>query len=105
MAYKLFEAFGVKFSIDGDEPLVSLAVEQAERSMVGKMKRLKENGPAHSFVFGENAEGAFFEHNGRNVSGFGVPKGTLKYFDSYLRVTVGEHSPQYVFVHAGVVAY
>ncbi|KXK06926.1 MAG: HPr kinase/phosphorylase [Acidobacteria bacterium OLB17] len=99
-----FVSFGLAIRFESrNARILERAIETARRSLLGDLQ--PSNRPAeHVFVFGKNNEhGYFFEHNGELITHHEIARGVFKYFDSYLRVRIGEHCPDRVFVHAGVV--
>jgi len=99
-----FIAFGVSLRFESrNARLLERAIETADRALIGNLKPTDKK-PAHIFVFGRDKErGIFVEHNGELATCGEIERGVFKYFDSYLRVRVGEYCPNRVFVHSGVV--
>ncbi len=98
-------AFGVAVRFESrDSRLFRKTIEMAQRSLVGNLSPTDDQ-PQHLFRVGRTkARGFYFEHNGALVTDGKIERGVLKYFDSYLRVTVAENCPDRVFVHSGAVA-
>ncbi|MBX3282177.1 MAG: hypothetical protein KF756_06830 [Acidobacteria bacterium] len=97
-------SFGVNLRFESrNARLLQKALETADRALIGNLKPSKKR-PDHTFVFGRDRErGCFVEHNGELATCGEIERGVFKYFDSYLRVRVGEYCPNRVFVHSGVV--
>lgn len=99
-----FTSFGVPLRFESNNVhLFEKAISTADRALIGNLKPSKKK-PKHIFVFGRDKERGFFvEHNGELATCGDIERGVFKYFDSYLRVRVGEYCPNRVFIHSGVV--
>lgn len=99
-----FISFGVAIRFESrNARLLEKAIKTANKALIGNLKPTQKP-PEHTFVFGRNKElGTFVEHNGSIVAENEIERGVFKYFDSYLRVRIGEYCPDRVFVHSGAV--
>lgn len=97
-------SFGVPLRFESTNArLLEKAIATADRALIGNLKPSRKK-PEHIFVFGRDQERGFFvEHNGELATCGDIERGVFKYFDSYVRVRVGEYCPNRVFVHSGVV--
>jgi hypothetical protein len=102
-----FRTYGVTVAIESNSAeLLAAAADVAVRSLLGNVKasrakranltfRLEAHGPQSHRMY----------INGEVVSSGRSRRKFLKFFDAILRATVGEHCPDLVFVHAGVVGW
>lgn len=106
---RTFESYGVTVCLSSNEKkLLDEAVAVAERSLLGNMTK-KGNVKGESVQYFELIRSSrnYYQVrlNGMKISSGPTRWKFLKFFDGLLRVTVGEHSPGFVFIHAGVVAW
>ncbi|HQZ83428.1 MAG TPA: hypothetical protein PLR83_09415 [Pyrinomonadaceae bacterium] len=99
-----FISFGIALRFESrNARLLQKAIATADRVLVGNLNPTRKR-PEHTFVFGRDKERGFFvEHNDELATCGEIERGVFKYFDSYLRVRIGEFCPNRVFVHSGVV--
>jgi len=99
-----FISFGIPVRFESrNARLFQKAIETADRALIGNLKPTRRK-PEHIFTFGRDKErGIFVEHNGELATCGEIERGVFKYFDSYLRVRIGEYCPNRVFIHSGVV--
>lgn len=103
----MFESFGVKVKIDGStQRIVNRAFRTAQRALVGKIAPYVGENVDHTFEFRLTPKrGINLYHNHKYVTSSPYGVGLLNYFDSILRVTIGEWARGFVFLHAGVVGW
>jgi hypothetical protein len=104
-----FESYGVIVCLSSnDKRLLDDAIAVAERSLIGNLKArgpVNDEGAQHFELIRSSRQYYQVYLNGMRISSGPTRWKFLKFFDGLLRVTVGEHSPQFVFIHAGVVAW
>ncbi len=103
-----FESYGVKIRINGnDQDLIDDAAEVAKKSLLGDVRGIKNIDFDHYFELIRSSRGGSFriEQNGEYVSWGRSRRKFLKFFDSIIRVAVGEYAVDRVFLHAGVVGW
>ncbi|MEP6789090.1 MAG: hypothetical protein ABJB40_11705 [Acidobacteriota bacterium] len=102
-----FESYGVKIEINGShQEIVDEAAAVAKRSLVNEVRHLKGNSFDHHFELNRTKSGIYvLNQNGSRISSGRSRKKFFNYFDSIIRVTVGEHAVDRVFLHAGVVGW
>lgn len=102
-----FKSFGVDVTIESnDRPLLDEAAAMAKVSLLGNLKPSKAKRADLTFRLDRHGPQSYrMDLNGEpNVSGRSRWK-FLKFFEAMLRTTVGEHAPDLVFTHAGVVGW
>lgn len=102
-----FESFGVRVSLRSDEPSIFANMTAvARRSLLGNLEEVSGDGFDHIFEFRRLENGdIMLLQNGVELGASDTELKAYRFFDSILRVSVGEGSPHLVFVHAGVVAW
>ncbi|CAN5351966.1 hypothetical protein BH20ACI2_BH20ACI2_20850 [soil metagenome] len=103
-----FESYGVKIRINGnDQDLIDDAAEVARRSLLGDVRGINNEDFDHYFELMRSSGGGSFliEQNGEYVARGRSRRKFLKFFDSVIRVAVGEYAVDRVFLHAGVVGW
>ncbi len=103
----MFESFGVRVRILGStQRIVNRAFRTAQRALVGKLSPYVGDVVDHTFEFRLTPKrGINLYHNDKYVTSSPYGVGLLNYFDSILRVTIGEWARGFVFLHAGVVGW
>ncbi len=103
-----FISYGVRVEIAGnDAALVDEAAETAERSLLGNFKRVRGGGTDQLFELHLSSGGRSFRMAKNDVwlAGGRSRFKFIKFFDTLVRVSVGEAAPELVFLHAGVVGW
>ncbi len=103
-----FISYGVRIEIAGnDAGLIAEAAETAKRSLLGNFKHMRGGRTDALFELTTSPSGRYFTVA---RDGVGLASGRsrfkfIKFFDTLVRVAVGEMAPEYVFLHAGVVGW
>lgn len=103
-----FESFGVNFEIRSNEArLLREAAEVARTSLLGDVREISSSTAIDcNFVLTVTPGGTFiFHRNGERIASGRARKKFLKFFDSMIRVSVGEYAVDRVFLHAGAVGW
>lgn len=103
-----FTSYGVRVEIAcNDRGLVDEAAETAKRSLLGKFKIVKGGRTDQLFELTMSPAGRYFRiaKNGQEIAGGRSRFKFIKFFDTLVRVAVGESAPEHVFLHAGVVGW
>jgi len=103
------ESYGVRVRIgSNDERLLEDARRTAEVALAGQMRFLAKgvagNPPVSFTLTRDSNNDLIFGHNGDELFWGGEHRDLLKFFNSNLRVSVGEQTTSHAFIHAGVVA-
>ncbi len=102
-----FESYGVFVTIrSNQQEIVDQAAEVAVKSLLGEVRTVGETDFDYVFDLPCDEDGLYFLfQNGKELSsGDNLPI-FFKFFDSILRVAIGEYAADRVFLHAGVVAW
>ncbi len=102
-----FESYGVKVQITSNE---SAMIEQAaivsRRSLMDQMRDITTTDPHHQFQVNRTKGGTYvLIQNGERIASGRSQKKFFKFFDSIIRVTIGEYAVDRVFMHAGAVGW
>jgi hypothetical protein len=103
-----FQSYGVRVEIAGnDRSLLDEAAETAKRSLLGNFKLASGGRPDQHFEMTVSPGGRYFRvaKNGVEIAGGRSRVKFVKFFDTLVRVSVGEAAPEHVFLHAGVVGW
>lgn len=103
-----FISYGVRVEIAGnDAALIAEAAETAKRSLLGNYKPVRGGRADQHFELMVTPGGRYFrvEKNGVLLAGGRSRVKFIKFFDSLIRVGIGESAPEHVFLHAGVVGW
>lgn len=102
-----FQSFGVNVEIVSNDPkVVKRATDVATRSLLGRIREINSAKIDHRFELNKTKGGTFtMIQNGERMTYGRSAWKFYKFFDSMLRVSVGEYSPDKVFMHAGVVGW
>jgi hypothetical protein len=103
-----FESYGVHVRICGnDTELINDATKVARKSLLENLRKIKGERIDQSFELIRSPKGGSFrmEQNGEYVTWGRSRRKFLKFFDSMIRVAVGEHAVDRVFLHSGVVGW
>ena len=102
-----FESYGVRVEITGnDQDLIDGAAETARTSLLGNVRRVRNGKFDHYFELNRTPGGTLvFIQNHKRISSGRSLKKFYKFFDSIIRVSVGEFAVDRVFLHAGVVGW
>ena len=102
-----FESYGVRVRIQSNQQeMVDEAEKVVRRSLLNRIKSVRHRKFDHLFELNRNKSGThFLIQNGEKITSGGSKKKFFKYFDSIIRVTIGEYALDRVFLHAGVVGW
>lgn len=103
-----FESYGVKIEINGNlQEIVDGAAAVAKRSLLNDVRILNEGVKFDQyFELNRTKSGIYIlNQNHERISSGRSRKKFFNYFDSIVRVTVGEHAVDRIFLHAGVVGW
>lgn len=101
------ESYGVKIRIDSNSTDILAQAEMVARhSLLGKVKRINGGPPDLTFELTKTNGGTYrFLHNGKYLASGRSQKKMLKFFDTIIRVSIGESAKNLLFIHAGVVGW
>ncbi len=93
--------------IDGNlQEAVNDAEAVARKALLNTLQPVKSKNIDQTFYVRHNKSGYYIlHHNDKEISRGRSRRKFFKLFDSIIRATVGEHSPERVFLHAGVVGW
>ncbi len=102
-----FESYGVKVQINSNEPeMVKNAALVTRRSLMDQVRNITTNEPDHRFEVNRTKGGTYILiQNGERIASGRSQKKFFKFFDSIIRVTIGEYAVDKVFMHAGAVGW
>lgn len=105
-----FESYGVTVEITGNEQdMVDRGEATARISMLGNLRIIdtEQNRKAdHNFELNKTKGGTYqLIQNGKRLGSGRSQKKFFKFFDSIVRVAIGEYAVDRVFLHAGVVGW
>ncbi len=102
-----FESYGVFVKIESNHPeIIVRAEEVVRRSLLNNIRLVIEAPFDHIFNLNRDDSGKYFLiQNGKELSSGDDARIFFKFFDSILRVAIGEYAVNYVFLHAGVVGW
>ncbi|MFT3745243.1 MAG: hypothetical protein QM785_13230 [Pyrinomonadaceae bacterium] len=107
-AYRFdLESYGVNVRIESnDAAAFEGAVTVAKRSLLGNVREIEADLFDHEFTLDRLPNGdLMLIHNGAELGASDTELKAYRFFDSILRVSVGEKAPDRVFLHAGVVGW
>lgn len=101
------ESYGVTVRLDGnDQALLDAAVDVAKRSLLGDLRHIDPADCRHRFEITCTPSGTYrLVLDGKYLASGRSRRKFLKFFDAMIRVTIGEHAVDRVFMHAGVVGW
>ncbi|MEJ7623135.1 MAG: hypothetical protein WKF34_04020 [Pyrinomonadaceae bacterium] len=102
-----FTSFGVSVEISSNfQEIIDRAAGISSVSLLGNLKRYAKKKVDHAFELHRSRGGMYtLYQNGERITYSRSAKNFFKFYDSILRVSVGEYSPDRVFMHAGVVGW
>jgi hypothetical protein len=106
-SFVVFEAFGVRISVQtpGDE-LAERIREAVKAALPAELTFFSDGANRFSFEVIGLGDG---DYSARNADDWIIQRGdlgrVLMYLSSHIRLTVAEHAPRHVFVHAGAVSW
>ena len=102
-----FESYGVRVRIESNQQeMVDEAEKVVRKSLLNKINPVRHEHFNHIFTLNRNKRGTrFLIQNGDKITSGGTRKKFFKFFDSIIRVAVGEYAMDWVFLHAGVVGW
>jgi hypothetical protein len=102
-----FESYGVVVRlVSNDEPLLDTLKIVTHRSLLGNLRPVDSRKPDQTFEMHLEPTGdLMLRQNGADLGLSDTRFKAFRFFDSILRVSVGERAPDLVFLHAGVVEW
>ncbi|MFN2500515.1 MAG: hypothetical protein ABR530_00710 [Pyrinomonadaceae bacterium] len=102
-----FESFGVKIRIDSNlKDMITEAEAVSRRALLGNVVETAEGGDFdHHFRLEKTDDLFTLIQNEERIASDHLRPRFFKFFDSILRVAVGEYAIDRVFIHAGVVGW
>ena len=102
-----FESYGVLVRIESnDAEAFNGAKTVAHRSLLENVREISSSEFDHEFSLDQLPNGdLMLAHNGVELGASDTSLKAFRFFDSILRVSVGEIAPDRVFLHAGVVGW
>lgn len=101
------DAYGVRVRLGSNSELIENAIRDMLRRLYGERLTVleAENTDAFELYFGiAEADGKYFYfENDKPAGSLENLDDLIGYLDAHLRIAVGEHAKQHVFIHAGVV--
>ena len=106
----VIESFGARILLESDSrDSLEMALGRARKALLGRIKILDSSEEAnvnHRFGLVRDEDGVWcLIENGRRRNGGGSEFVLFKYFDAILRLRVAENATDWVFIHAGVIAW
>lgn len=103
-----FESYGVVVMVKSNSRDILAKTEEVIRlSLLNNLRPITGNNDFdHVFEINRDRSGTFFlVQNGETISYTAIESVHYKFFDSILRVAIGEYAVDHVFLHAGVVGW
>lgn len=102
-----FESYGALIEItSNDQDTIDRAAEVARSSMLGTVSEVSKGPFDQRFELGRDDDGTLhLIQNGEEIAQSDDTGKFLKFFDSLIRVSIGESARGFVFIHAGVVGW
>ncbi len=109
LEFKLvFESYGVRVKLKAvSRELLEQASHAANSALLGRLEIVDNIDAEHSFGFSldDDSETLVLLENGERItSDTSVPR-FFRFFDSLIRIKIAENTREWVFIHAGVVAW
>jgi hypothetical protein len=102
----VFESFGVVIRINGNkQEMVDEGARVARESLVNLVSLADGKKIDHLFEINHSKNGYEMFLNGEGLASCPERKKFFKFFDAIVRITVGEHAVDRVFMHAGAVGW
>lgn len=102
----VFESFGVVIKIDGNvQEIVDGGVRVARRSLLNLIKPAKGKKADIVFQLTRLKSRYVLHQDGEVLTWCRGRKKFFKFFDSIIRITVGENAKEHMFIHAGAVGW
>ena len=101
-----FESFGVTVRIDGStQEMVDEGARIARTSLVNMLRPVKRKNVDRTFELRRTKSTHVLYQDGDRFTSCRGRKKFFKFFDSMIRITIGEHAVDRVFLHAGAVGW
>ena len=101
-----FESYGVSVTISSNrQEMIDEAAAVARVSLLGLVKVIRKKNVDLHFQLDRVGRRYIFIQNGEEITWGTSRKKFFKFFDSVIRASIGEHTTDWVFVHAGVVGW
>lgn len=102
----VFESFGVTIKIESNlQEVVDDGEKVARTSLLNLLRPVRGKNADQVFELKRNKSNYVLYHNGEGIASCRGKKKFFKFFDGVLRITVGEHAVDKVFLHAGAVGW
>ena len=102
----IFESFGVVIKIDGNtQEMIDEGERVARISLVHPLHGAADKKIGHLFELNRTKSGYNIFLDGEGLASCRGRKKFFKFFDAIIRITVGEHAVDRVFMHAGAVGW
>ena len=100
-------SYGVEIGLESDDPaLLGQALERARKSLLNKLEIVTYASPEHVLGLYTDNDGVFILRHGGEDERHGEDREYfLRFFDTWLRLTVSEYAKNRVFLHSGAVAW
>ena len=102
-----FESYGVRVAIVSEHPdIIAEAETVARRSLMHKVRELNGGDIDQTIELNRSRGGTYsLVQNGKRIASGRSRKKFFKFFDSIIRVVIGEFAVDRVFMHAGAVGW
>lgn len=101
-----FESYGVKFRVDSNRKRTLERARQVVTDvLVGQVSEIDPDAADHRFVIRRTDDNRYLELDGEHLNENPNSHGFHHYFSARIRLLVASHSKEFVFLHAGVVAW
>ena len=103
----VLRSYGVRVEIKASSAeLLRKAEQTARKALLERLEIIESREFDQSFAVYEDSSGTLYlQQNGERITSDTVEPRFFRFFDSILRITIGEHAKDWVFVHAGVVGW
>jgi hypothetical protein len=103
----LIRSFGINIQLESDDStLLEESLNRTRRSLLNKIEIIESAVPDHVFGFYVDTDGVYvLRHNGEDERHGENREYFLRFFDTWLRLTVSEYAKDRVFLHSGAVAW
>ena len=101
-----FESYGVSVRVSSNrQQMIDEAAAVARVSLLGLLRVIRKKNVDLHFQLDRVGRRYIFIQNGEEITWGTSRKKFFKFFDSVIRASIGEHTTDWVFVHAGVVGW
>ena len=105
--HSLVRSYGVTLEIASNEAgVLERSLQVIDRAMLGRARAIETGVPSVRFKLERSPKGTLrLFQNGERIASSRSEFKFYKFFDAVVRVTIGEHARDRVFLHAGVVGW